>query len=114
MSALPRWDLTNVYPSLESNEFAAAITDVQGQLEALSEFLALTTTAPATEIGERLAEGIGYFNTLLRLEQTIHSYLYSFGSTDSRNTAARKKISEFNQVEVQSETLFTQWQAWVG
>lgn len=114
MSALPRWDVTNVYPSLESNEFAAAITDVQGQIEALSEFLALTTTSPATDIGERLAEGIGYFNSLLRLEQTIHSYLYSFVSTDSRNTTARKKMSEFNQLEAQSETLFTQWQAWVG
>ena len=31
----PRWDLSNVYPSLESKEFKAAIEDYKKQVSAL-------------------------------------------------------------------------------
>ena len=34
----PRWDLTNVYPSLESNEFKAAIDDYKKQVAAFEKF----------------------------------------------------------------------------
>jgi pepF/M3 family oligoendopeptidase len=114
MSQLPHWDLTNIYPSLESTEFAAAITGVKEQIAALTAFLAATTSATTTNVSASLAEGINRFNELLRLEQTIQSYIYSYVSTDSRNSAARKKMSEFNQLQAQIQTLFTQWQAWVG
>jgi pepF/M3 family oligoendopeptidase len=53
-------------------------------------------------------------NALYTLAHTVHSYIYSFVSTDSRNTTARKKMSEFNQLYAQAEILDTQWQIWVG
>ena len=34
----PRWDLSNVYPSLESNEFKNAIEDYKKQVAALENF----------------------------------------------------------------------------
>ena len=118
MSRLPQWDLTNVYPGLESDEFVAAVADVNAQLVALKDFLAASATisrgGDSDAVSVALAEGLDRFNALLRLEQTIYSYIYSFVSTDSRNTLARKKMSAFNQLQAQSQTLFTQWQAWVG
>ena len=114
MVALPRWDLTNVYPSLESDEFAAAVADVHEQIRALQAFLETSTVTPHADSGAVLVEGIDRFNALLNLEGTIYSYIYSFVSTDSRNALARKKMSEFNQLQAQSQTLLTQWQAWIG
>jgi pepF/M3 family oligoendopeptidase len=111
MSELPHWDLTNIYPSLESPEFEAAVMDIKGQLDGMKDFLAAGVGAGAAGT---LTEGIERFNRLLELEHTIQSYIYSFVSTDSRNALARKKMSEFNQLQAQSQTLFTQWQAQVG
>ena len=112
MSELPHWDLTNIYPSLESSEFEAAVIDMRGQLDEMTSFLAASVAA--TDVAATLAEGIERFNKMLQLEHTIQSYIYSFVSTDSRNSLARKKMSEFNQLQAQSQTLFTQWQAQVG
>ena len=38
MSTPPRWDMTNVYPSLESKEFAAAVKDYKSQVAAMNKF----------------------------------------------------------------------------
>ena len=35
----PRWDLSNVYPSLDSKEFKAAVEDYKKQVAALREVL---------------------------------------------------------------------------
>lgn len=117
MSRLPHWDLTNVYPGLESSEFAAAIAEIQAliaDVKAYLERMAVATDSDAPEVlAGVLAEGIDRFNQLLQLEQTIHSYIYSFVSTDSRNATARKKMSEL-QLLAQVEPLYVQWQAWVG
>ncbi|MBE3087956.1 MAG: hypothetical protein IMZ71_02410, partial [Chloroflexi bacterium] len=40
MSTPPRWDLSNVYPSLESKEFEAAVATVKGQIDWLEKLFA--------------------------------------------------------------------------
>ncbi|MCC6457899.1 MAG: M3 family oligoendopeptidase [Caldilineaceae bacterium] len=114
MNTLPHWDLTNVYPGLESAEFDAAVAEVGQQIETLKQFLAQHATESAVDVGEPLAQSIDLFNALYTLAHTVHSFIYSFVSTDSRNTTARKKMSEFNQLYAQAEILDTQWQTWVG
>lgn len=114
MSSLPRWDLTNVYPGLDSAEYCAANADVKQQIAGLERFLAANTTTPAADVSVPLAESVDLFNCLFTLQHTINSYIYSFVSTDSRNTDARKKMSEFNQLQAQIQNLDTLWQAWVG
>jgi oligoendopeptidase F len=119
MNSLPRWDLSNVYPGVESAEFAAAMTDIKQQIESLAQFLTSTisttgSVGESADLGAPLAESIERFNRLHTLESTVHSYLYSFVSTDSHDTVARKKMSEFNQLQVPSQMVYTQWQMWVG
>ena len=114
MNSLPHWDLTNVYPSLESPEFVAAIADVERQIDELKLFLATITSSPVENLPMTLAESVERFNQLLTLSDTVYNYIYSFVATDSRNTIARKTMSAFNQLVAQVETLHTQWQAWVG
>ena len=40
MSTPPRWDLSNVYPSLESREFETAIATVKGHIDGLEKLFA--------------------------------------------------------------------------
>ena len=114
MSELPRWDLTNVFPSLESDEFAAAVADVKGQMEDVALALTSAKNAPEGEMSRALADTIVRFDNLIRLARTIHSFIYAYVSTDSRNALARRKMSEFNQLEAQLEAMEIQWQTWVG
>lgn len=118
MSNLPHWDLTNVYPSLESPEFIAAVEDIKAQLDSLAHFLSETTAAQGDaiqgDVAALVAEGLDRFNALTLQERTIYSYIYAFVSTDSRNALARKRMSEFNQLSARADTLLTQWQLWVG
>ena len=37
--SLPHWDLSNVYPGLESEEFGQAISQIKAQLENLDQYL---------------------------------------------------------------------------
>jgi hypothetical protein len=40
MSTPPRWDLTNVYPSLDSKEYEAAVATVKEQIDGLEKLIA--------------------------------------------------------------------------
>ncbi len=119
MTDIPRWDLSNVYPSLESPEFQAAIEKVKRQIEELEQFLTsrisqANPATPPTELGALLGESVKRFNALQELGYTLYSYIQSFVATDSRDTLAMKKMSEFQQTMVQVQMLGTQFQAWVG
>ncbi|GAB4488614.1 MAG: M3 family oligoendopeptidase [Anaerolineales bacterium] len=119
MTDIPRWDLSNVYPSLESAEFEAGLASVIGQIEEMEQFVhnrlnhANVSTPPDT-LGALLGESVERFNALQELGYTLYAYIQSFVATDSRNTLAMKKLSEFQRVMVRVQMLGTQFQAWVG
>lgn len=119
MTDIPRWDLSNVYPSLESQEFAAAVEKVKGQIDELEQFFAqkvvsANAATPPAELGKLLGEAVERFNALYELSETVQAYIASFVSTDSHNVTAMKKMSEFQQTMVKAQMLGTQFQAWVG
>jgi oligoendopeptidase F len=119
MSTPPHWDLSNVYPSLESPEFATAFADFQRQLDELETLfkdkLAKTNTkTPAKELAGITGTAIQRFNALYELAGTLRAYLMSYVATDSHNTAAMKKMSEFQMTGVKMQNLGNQFQAWVG
>jgi pepF/M3 family oligoendopeptidase len=119
MTTPTRWDLSNVYPSLESEELAAAIADVQRQLDELEALFSQRISAtdavtPAAELAALLGEAVERFNALYRLSGTVRTYIYSFVATDSRHAVARKKLSEYEKVSLRSQKLGTQFQAWIG
>lgn len=115
---IPRWDLSNVYPSLESPEFEAAIADAKAQIESMQDYAAraakLDASAPKAELAAMVGEGVDRFNKLWELIGTLWPYISAFVTTNSRDTLAMKKFSEFQQMMVPAQTLGTQFQAWVG
>jgi pepF/M3 family oligoendopeptidase len=114
----PRWDLTNVYPSLDSKQFKSAIKKYKSMLDELEAFLkkaekANSKTDPK-KLGKLLGEAVDRFNEVFEIGGTLSSYLYSFITTDSRNKDAMRTFSEFQQMSVQGSILQTKFTAWAG
>ncbi len=119
---VPHWDLSNVFPGLESEEFKRAVGQVKADLAELDDYL----SAHKIERGGNVPDGGpiavaatmgGYLdrtNALLRLYQTLVSYVYSFYCTDSYNTLARRILSELESLQVRLECQEVQFRGWIG
>jgi oligoendopeptidase F len=115
----PRWDLSNVYPGLESPEFEADKQQLVEKIEALENLSSSRITkagpeTPVEELASLVGETIVCFNDVYGVSATLRAYTFSFVSTDSRNDLARKQMSELERVNVRLENLGTQFQAWIG
>jgi oligoendopeptidase F len=118
--ALPRWDMTPIYPGLDSPEFVAGFAAVREAVATLgAEFdaegidqqpqIALddATVARATHI-------IGRMNEVLTDASTLESYIRAFIATDSRDPLAQARLSEMEQVSLALSNLLTRFTGWIG
>ncbi|MGB8980529.1 MAG: M3 family oligoendopeptidase [Anaerolineales bacterium] len=115
----PRWDLSNVYPSLESKEFKAAIDDYKKQVAALERFFRskLDKADAKTKVADLAAlvgKAIDQINSIQTLSATIVPFIYSYVTTDSRDKVAKKALSEFEQASLPMDKLMTRFKAWLG
>ena len=115
----PRWDLSNVYPSLESEEFKAAVEDYKKQVAALEKFFKskLNKTdakTKAKDLAPLVGKAIDQINKIQTLSSTIAPFIYSYVTTDSRDKLAMKTLSEFEQASLPMNQLITQFTAWLG
>jgi pepF/M3 family oligoendopeptidase len=119
-NTLPHWELSNIYPDLESAAFSGAVEQLKGQLDDLEAYLESQIAPEATPAAEAAAlAGVigGYLerhNAALRLYRTLHAYLYAHVTTDSYNTAARRLLSESEMSGVRLHQLGVRFQAWIG
>ncbi len=113
-----RWDLTNVYPSLDSKPFKSAVKKYKSMLDEMEVFFKKASKADAKtdpkKLGKLLGEAVDRLNAIFELSNTILPYIESFVTTDSRNKDAMRALSEFEQMSVQASILNTKFQAWVG
>ena len=115
----PRWDLTNVYPSLESDEFKAAIDDYKKQVATFEKFFKTKlkktdSKTKARELAPLVGKAIDQINKIQTLSATIVPFIYSYVTTDSRNKVATKTLSEYEQASLPMNQLLTQFTAWLG
>lgn len=114
-----RWDLSNIYPGLNSPEFISAMMQYEREVGELEQFLneRLARLGPAADAAELVAcleAAVTRYNGLAAQHATLGPYIASFVSTDSHDTTARKLESELAQVDVRVRQLSTRLQAWVG
>jgi pepF/M3 family oligoendopeptidase len=119
MSTLPHWDLSNVFPSLDSAGYASAFDKFKSQLDGLEQLSVtrlakMDSTTPANDLAVVVGEALDRFNELYENSGTLRAYLQSFVATDSHNEVAMKKMSEFQMVAVRLQNVSNQFQAWVG
>jgi len=119
-SSIPHWDMSVVYPSLDSPEFAAAFESYLKDVD--------TAIARFQELGIEKKDGLAVDdNTVGAAEETVRAfselsesghvlmaYVSSFVATDSRNALAQAKASEFSQRGVVLNQLHTRFTAWIG
>ena len=116
---IPRWDLGNVYPSIESKELANAISNFDHNLNELEIIFVNTINSsdaktPPLELSDLIENVLRKFNSIYSQAGTIRSYIYSYISTNSRDKIAMKKLSEFEQTGLKLQNLSTQFQRWIG
>ena len=115
----PRWNLSNVYPSLDSQEFKAAIEDYKNQVAAFEKFFnkKLSKTGAKTkakELAPLIGKAIDQINKIQSLSSTITPFIYSYVTTDSHDKLAMKTLSEFEQASLPMNQLMTRFSAWLG
>jgi pepF/M3 family oligoendopeptidase len=115
----PRWDLSNVYPSLESREFKAAVEDYKKQVAALEKFFKnklskATAKTSAKELAPLVGKAIDQINKIQTLSATIVPFISAYVRTNSRDKVAMKTLSEFEQASLPMNQLMTQFTAWLG
>lgn len=117
---LPHWDVTEIYPSLESPEFEQGVAQVIAKINALQQTfdsLHIARTARDTVDGdtaEAFETVMTQYNATLETVATVFSYISSFVTTDSRNTLAQARHSELQQHSVTLSKLGTRFVAWLG
>ncbi len=117
-SVPPRWTLANVYPQLDSPEFNQAFSRLKENLDELGASVtgieALSAATATSTLAANLNSLLDQINQISVLASTIQAYIYSFVTTDSFNTLARRKSSELDQVLVEFSKLETRIRAWIG
>ena len=117
---MPHWDMTVVYPSLESPEFQAGFQDVVKRIADLAalfdaEKIAASDSAAGDEtVVARFEKVAGAMNETLNAVRTLRAYIASFIATDSRNALAQAKMSELRRDFVTLNNLDTRFTAWIG
>jgi len=115
------WDLSNVYPGLESEEFSYSVDSLSEKISDLTSYIevqGISREGAMPEDEQQLAGRInGYLdriNAIRSLYRTLAAYLYSFTATDSFNTLAKRLFSE---LQIQGSTIRQQevrFQGWIG
>jgi pepF/M3 family oligoendopeptidase len=119
-AALPHWDMTVVYPSLEAPQFLDAFGDVTTEIDNLAAFfdaqaIAKRDPAPLTDAQvQAFEQAVARYNALLERVGPIRAFINGFVSTNSRDDLAQARLSELQQQFVQLHQLDTRLVAWIG
>ena len=112
-----RWDVSNIFPGLESVEFQSAVKESEQRISQLKTFfqenlLPLNADCSDRQLNRKLGEYIEMLNETITLQGKITNYLYAFISTDSYNKLAQKLLSEFELITIETkkqEVIFKDW-----
>jgi pepF/M3 family oligoendopeptidase len=123
LGKLPHWDLSNVFPALESGQFNKAAAELNSQIDGLEAYLVqhkISRTAAdnsnisATQAKTIIDEYLLLTNIALTLFATLNAYVNSYVSTDSYNTLAKRLESELELPAVRLEKLGVLFKGWIG
>ncbi len=119
--SMPRWNLDFPFPGLDSREFKEAFKGLQQALQALQTFFdthriqkpehPITTDETIARIFEEALDRLDHLNEELH---TVGAYIYAHITTDSHNSLAQARLSEFQKLTVPLQVLGTRFTAWLG
>lgn len=119
-STPPRWDMTVIYPGLDTPEFNQGLQAIIREIDDLRELFDRyrieqrprgTYTADTAQTFDIVANR---FATVTDAASTIRAYVHSFVATDSRDTVAQARMSELQRHLLRLTQLGTRLTAWIG
>ncbi len=117
---LPHWDMTVVYPALDSPEFNHDLTATRQAFDTVTSLFdrlgidrrdRQSTDDTAVAAFETVVPAL---NELLEQFSTLRAYVYSFVATDSRNDQAQATFSTLMREGVRLTKLLRRLTAWLG
>ncbi len=116
---LPHWNMTSVYPGLDSPEFQADFHRLPSLIGEVESFLTgplqqAEAEATAGDLARAAGELIKRLNAAAELSYTLQSYLTGFTAVDSFNTSARRLESQYLAQEARLAELITRFRSWAG
>ena len=117
---LPRWDLSALFPGLDSPEFAEGFNQLLDAIDGLAVLFDEVGVSAATASRSESApladfeRVLNALNDVARQLDSMGSYLYGCISTDTRNDLAQARFSQFQERAVALDKLQTRFTAWVG
>jgi pepF/M3 family oligoendopeptidase len=117
---LPHWDMTPVYPGLQSSEFeqgfAQAIQDINelAELFDLHFIMEQPPIALDTSVVRTFEMITERYNSVLDTTRTLSTYISCFVTTNSQDDLAQAKMSELQLSLVRLSQLGTRFTAWIG
>lgn len=121
LNPLPRWDMTPIYPSMDSKEFEEGFSSVVrdiNDLAALFDAHQITKQSAAPALDHKTLQAfetvIERYNAVLEAARTLGVYIECFVNTNSHDTVAQAKLSELQQTTMILTQLGTRLTAWIG
>jgi len=120
VDSLPRWDVSTVFPGLDSPEFTAASSAHAQSIDKLGTLFDQMQIGYAEEIEvdndlvERYETAVRSLGDVVEESVTLRGYIYSFVSTDSRDDLAAARLSDMQNRMVAFSVLTTRFKHWIG
>ena len=118
---LPHWDMTVIYPSMNSKEFTDGFSNAVRDINNLAKLfdahhIMKPATAPALnpDIIQAFETVIERYNAVLESTETLGVYIMCFVTTNSHDTLAQAKLSQLQQAMLILSQLGTRLTAWIG
>jgi pepF/M3 family oligoendopeptidase len=118
---LPHWDMTVVYPSMDSSEFAEGFARVIQDIHDLAALFDAHQIMKQTTLSVLNPDSIQTFETVIErynsvqeATKTVSVYIECFVATNSHDAIAQAKLSELQQATMILTQLGTRLTAWIG
>lgn len=116
----PRWDMTPIFPSLDSREFGEAFESFAEKVSAMEALFDRYRVGGGdfAEINDDLVSGfeevVELLNDVNDHHRMIHSYVRAFVSTNTKDDLAKARSSEVERLGTALEKLQNRFEAWMG
>lgn len=117
---VPRWDLTPIFPALDSPQFDAEFDEVVRAIPQIGAHFdqigvrRRTTSVVDNEFAVQADATINSWNELSARLDIVFSFLHCLISTDARDERAKGRLSELETATVALDALETRLVAWLG
>jgi pepF/M3 family oligoendopeptidase len=112
-TSLPHWDMTTIYPSVDSPEYEASIGKLTDKLSAVEQQVE-HLNSDGSDVVARFDAIITAYNDTAKLIYMNLAFVHGFIAVDSRNAAAQAKMSELHQILARASKIDTRFVAWLG